>query len=237
MAIRGYAEMIVRNLPAGDERRTDAEEILKASDRAAGLTRQLLAFSRREVITQQAVALDHLVETMQTMLQRLIGPEIQIATEIWPDLTPVLADSTQLEQILVNLVINARDAMPKGGKITVELRNVELDKIGVAAHQACSRATTSRCRSATQEPAWMPTPCRGSSSRSSRRKMPARARASACDRLRIVQQNNGAIEVQSRVGHGTTFYIYLPRATDLGPAPIQPASMASGNENHSARRR
>ncbi len=124
MAIRGYAEMIAQNLPEGDERRTDAEEILKASDRAAGLTRQLLAFSRREVITQQAVALDHLVQTMQAMLQRLIGPEIQIVTEIWPDLTPVLADSTQLEQILVNLVINSRDAMPKGGKVTIELRNI-----------------------------------------------------------------------------------------------------------------
>ena len=71
---------------------------------------------------------------MQNMLQRLIGPEIQISTEVWPDLTPVLADTTQVEQILVNLVINARDAMPGGGKISIELRNIELDKIGVAAH-------------------------------------------------------------------------------------------------------
>ena len=134
MAIHGYAEMLVQNLDDGDERRSDAEEILKAADRAAGLTRQLLAFSRRQVITQQAVALDQLVEGMQKMLQRLIGPEIQISTEFWPDLTPVLADSTQVEQILVNLVINARDAMPGGGKIAIELRNIELDKIGVAAH-------------------------------------------------------------------------------------------------------
>ena len=134
MAIHGYAEMLVQNLDEGDERRSDAEEILKAAERAAGLTRQLLAFGRRQVITQQAVALDQLVEGMRNMLQRVIGPEMQIATEIWPDLTPVLADSTQVEQILMNLVINARDAMPGGGRITIELRNIELDKIGVAAH-------------------------------------------------------------------------------------------------------
>jgi C4-dicarboxylate-specific signal transduction histidine kinase len=113
MAIHGYAEMLVQNLEQGDDRRTDAEEIIKAADRAAGLTRQLLAFSRRQVITQQAVALDKLVESTQKMLQRLIGPEIRIHTNIWPDLTPVLADSTQVEQILINLVINARDAIPQ----------------------------------------------------------------------------------------------------------------------------
>ena len=90
MAIHGYAEMLVQSLEAGDERRTDAEEIIKAAERAAGLTRQLLAFSSRQVITQQAVALDHLVESMQNMLQRVIGPDIQIATNVWPDLTPVL---------------------------------------------------------------------------------------------------------------------------------------------------
>ena len=232
MAIRGYAEMIVRNLPAGDERRTDAEEILKASDRAAGLTRQLLAFSRREVITQQAVALDHLVETMQTMLQRLIGPEIQIATEIWPDLTPVLGDSTQLEQILVNLVINARDAMPKGGKITVELRNVELDKIGVAAHPGLQPGDyVEMSVSDTGTGMDADTMSRIFEPFFTTKDAGKGTGLGLATVYGIVQQNNGAIEVQSRVGHGTTFYIYLPRATDLGkPAPIQPATMASGNE-------
>src|SRR5688572_33201276 len=132
MAIHGYAEMLIHNLAPGDERRTDAEEIVKAADRAAGLTRQLLAFSSRQVISQQAVALDQLVQTMQNMLQRLIGPEIQISTEVWPDLTPVLADTTQVEQILVNLVINPRDAMPGVGKITIDLRDLDVEKIGVA---------------------------------------------------------------------------------------------------------
>ena len=177
MAIHGYAEMLIHNLAPGDERRTDAEEIVKAADRAAGLTRQLLAFSSRQVITQQAVALDQLVQNMQNMLQRLIGPEIQISTEVWPDLTPVLADTTQVEQILVNLVINARDAMPGGGKITHRAaeRRARQDRRG-GASRACSPATTSRCRSPTPARAWTRKRCRGSSSRSSRRRKTARAR-------------------------------------------------------------
>src|ERR1700730_17840734 len=98
-------------LPEGDERRADAEEILKAADRAAGLTRQLLAFSRRQVFTQEALALDTLVNGMKNMLQRLIGEDIELTMEIWPGLAPVMGDRTQVEQILVNLIVNARDAM------------------------------------------------------------------------------------------------------------------------------
>ena len=232
MAIHGYAEMLVQNLEEGDERRADAEEIIKAADRAAGLTRQLLAFSRRQVITQQAVALDKLVEGMQKMLQRLIGPEIKIHTEIWPDLTPVLADSTQVEQILVNLVINARDAMPGGGTIAIELRNIELDRLGVAAHPSLQpgdyvemvvsdTGTGMDAETVTRifEPFF--TTKEG-------RKGTGLGLATVYG---IVQQNGGAIEVHSRVGHGTTFYIYLPRATDLGkPAPMQMGPVTTGSE-------
>jgi PAS domain S-box-containing protein len=233
MAIHGYAEMLVLNLDEGDERRADAEEIIKAADRAAGLTRQLLAFSRRQVITQQAIALDHLVESMRNMLQRLIGSEIQIKTEVWPDLTPVLADRTQVEQILVNLIINARDAMPeKGGSIAIELRNVELDKIGVAAHPGLQpgdyvemaisdngSGMDSETASRIFEPFF--TTKEGSKGTG----------LGLATVYGIVQQSNGAIEVQSRLGHGTAFYIYLPRAVDLGkPAPIKPATSMTGTE-------
>jgi PAS domain S-box-containing protein len=232
MAIHGYGEMLVQNLAEGDERRTDAEEIVKAADRAAGLTRQLLAFSSRQVITQHAVALDHIVQNMQNMLQRLIGPEIQIVTEVWPDLTPVLADTTQVEQILVNLVINARDAMPRGGKIAIELRNIELDKIGVGAHPGLQpgdyvemsvsdtgSGMDAETRSRIFEP-FFTTKANGKGTG-----------LGLATVYGIVQQNNGAIEVQSRVGHGTTFYIYLPRATDLGkPAPIAAAVSGGGHE-------
>ena len=226
MAIHGYAEMLIHNLAPGDERRTDAEEIVKAADRAAGLTRQLLAFSSRQVITQQAVALDQLVQNMQNMLQRLIGPEIQIHAEVWPDLTPVLADTTQVEQILVNLVINARDAMPGGGKITIELRNIEIDKIGVAAHPGLQPGdyvemsitdTGSGMDTETMSRIFEPFFTTKENGKGTG--------LGLATVYGIVQQNNGAIEVHSRVGHGTTFYIYLPRATDLGkPAPMLPGA-------------
>ncbi len=116
MAIQGYAELMLHGLPDGDPHRSEVEEILKASDRAAGLTRQLLAFSRRQVITQQPVPLDQLVDGTEKMLRRLIGEDVTLEMHVWPGLTPVLADRTQLEQILVNLVVNARDAMPEGGR-------------------------------------------------------------------------------------------------------------------------
>ena len=232
MAIHGYAEMLVHNLAQGDERRTDAEEIVKAADRAAGLTRQLLAFSSRQVITQQAVALDQLVQNMQNMLQRVIGPEIQISTEVWPDLTPVLADTTQVEQILVNLVINARDAMPRGGKIAIELRNIELDKIGVAAHPSLQPGdyvemsvsdTGTGMDTETLSRIFEPFFTTKDSGKGTG--------LGLATVYGIVQQNNGAIEVQSRVGHGTTFHIYLPRATDLGkPAPMVAAGTGAGSE-------
>jgi PAS domain S-box-containing protein len=232
MAIRGYAEILAEGFPEGDERREDAEEILKASDRAAGLTRQLLAFSRRQVLTQQALALDQIVEGMQSMLQRLIGENIKILTEVWPDLTPVLADRTQLEQILVNLVVNARDAMPDGGKIMIELRNVEFDNIGVAAHPGLRPGdyvemsvsdTGSGMDAETAARIFEPFFTTKDASKGTG--------LGLATVYGIVQQSDGAIEVQSKVGHGTTFYIYLPRATDLGkPAPAKPSVPASGSE-------
>ena len=232
MAIHGYGEMLVQNLEEGDERRADAEEIIKAAERAAGLTRQLLAFSSRQVITQQAIALDQLVQNMQNMLQRVIGPDIQMSTNVWPDLTPVLADTTQVEQILMNLIINARDAMPGGGKIAIELRNIELDKIGVAAHpslQPGDYVEMSVSDSGTGMDA--DTLSRIFEPFFTTKETGKGTGLGLATVYGIVQQNNGSIEVQSRIGHGTTFYIYLPRATDLGkPAPIIPASTKGGNE-------
>ncbi len=232
MAIHGYAEMLVESLNEGDERRSDAQEILKAADRAAGLTRQLLAFSRRQVITQHAVALDQLVEGMQKMLQRLIGPEIEILTEFWPDLTPALADSTQVEQILVNLVINARDAMPSGGKIRIELRNIELDKIGVAAHPGLQPGEyVEMAVSDTGSGMDADTAARIFEPFFTTKEGGKGTGLGLATVYGIVQQNSGGIEVQSRIGYGTTFYIYLPRAEDLGKAaPIKPVVPTVGTE-------
>jgi len=232
MAIQGYAELLVQTLPEGDERRQDAEEILKAAERAAGLTKQLLAFSRRQVITQQAVALDQLVDSTRNMLQRLIGEDIQLVTHVWPGLTPVLADRTQLEQILINLIVNARDAMPAGGTISIELRNIELDSVGVVAHpglqpddyvEMAVSDTGTGMDAATAAHIFEPffTTKEGGKGTG----------LGLATVYGIVQQSGGAIEVQSQIGHGTTFYIYLPCATDLGkpaaPRPVKPATKGS----------
>ena len=232
MAIRGYSELLVQSLADDEEKRADAEEILKASDRAAGLTRQLLAFSRRQVITQEALALDTLVEGMNNMLRRLIGEDIQLATEIWPGLTPVLADRTQIEQILVNLIVNARDAMPGGGKITIELRNIELDSVGVVAHPGLTPGDyVEMAVSDTGNGMDADTASRIFEPFFTTKEGGKGTGLGLATVYGIAQQSGGAIEVQSAVGHGTTFYIYLPRATDLGkPAPARSMSSEGGGE-------
>jgi hypothetical protein len=231
MAIRGYAELLVLGL-ADAEHKADAEEIVKAADRAGGLTRQLLAFSRRQVITPEALALDALVEGMNNMLRRLIGENIQLVTQIWPGLEPVLADRTQIEQILVNLIVNARDAMPGGGKITIELRNIELDGIGVAAHPGLQAGdyvemavgdTGGGMDADTASRIFEPFFTTKESGKGTG--------LGLATVYGIAQQSGGSIEVQSTLGRGTTFYIYLPRATDSEkPAESQTAVAAGGGE-------
>jgi CheY-like chemotaxis protein len=232
MAIRGYAELLVQDLEEGDQHRADAEEILRAADRAAGLTRQLLAFSRRQVITQQAVALDQVVESMQNMLQRLIGENITFETEVWPGLTPVLADRTQIEQILVNLVVNARDAISGSGQIAIELRNIELDAIGVAAHPGLKPGTyVEMALSDTGSGMDAETAAKIFEPFFTTKEDGKGTGLGLATVYGIVQQNGGAVEVQSKVGHGTTFYIYLPVAADFGkPAAPRPAMVSGGSE-------
>src|SRR6185369_12854600 len=110
-----------------DRRRSDVEEITKAADRAASLTRQLLAFSRSQVLRSTLVDLNQLVAGVSEMLRRLIGEQIALDVVAAPDLALVLADPGQLEQVVINLAVNARDAMEKGGRLTLETANVELN--------------------------------------------------------------------------------------------------------------
>src|SRR5262249_53299398 len=104
------------------------EQIMKAGERAAGLTRQLLAFSRRQVLQPKAVEVNKLVTSLSSMLQRLIGEDIDLRLVLRPEVGRVNADPGQIEQVLMNLVVNARDAMPKGGTLTIETANVTLDE-------------------------------------------------------------------------------------------------------------
>ncbi len=127
-AIGGYTDLLLADLAPDDKRRRDVEEIHRAADRAAALTHQLLAFSRRQVLQPKVISLNALVPDIEKMLRRLIGENILFATVLHPQLGNVRADPGQLEQVIVNLAVNARDAMPNGGRLTIETRNVELDE-------------------------------------------------------------------------------------------------------------
>jgi CheY-like chemotaxis protein len=126
--ISGYSQLILNALAPGDPNHYSAEQILKAGERAATLTQQLLAFSRPQVLQPRVLDLNKLVTSLSTLLRRLIGEDVDLQLDLRADLGRVSADAGQIEQVLMNLVVNARDAMPKGGTLTIETANVELDE-------------------------------------------------------------------------------------------------------------
>jgi PAS domain S-box-containing protein len=125
--VLGLSEFLLRDLPRGDRRHEDVSEISRAADRAANITRQLLAFSRQQVMQPRPLDISAVVQGTHGMLSRMLGPSHQMRLDLAPMLSSVRADPNQLEQVLLNLVLNARDAMPSGGTITVETRSVMLD--------------------------------------------------------------------------------------------------------------
>jgi signal transduction histidine kinase len=133
-AISGYSDLLLHRLPDYSTLRRDVEEIRKAGDRAAALTRQLLAFSRRQVLQPKVLDLNIVVTTMEQMLRRLIGEDIDLSTELSPSLSRVKADPGQIEQVIVNLAVNARDAMPDGGRIIIATADAELSPACAVAH-------------------------------------------------------------------------------------------------------
>ncbi|MGC8836857.1 MAG: PAS domain S-box protein [Anaerolineae bacterium] len=133
-AIGGYAHLLRESLGKDDPRRKDAEEILAATDRASSLTRQLLAFSRRQILRPEVLNLNTVVADMEKMLRRLIGEDIALVTALAEDLGHVEADRSQVEQVILNLAVNAREAMPRGGTLTIETANVFLDEAYARRH-------------------------------------------------------------------------------------------------------
>ena len=132
--ILGFGEIIQRKLLPGDPLKKNVEEILKAGRRSADLTRQLLAFSRRQTLQPEVLDLNKVVRNIEKMLRRLIGEDIELELSLSKDLDLVKVDSGQIEQVIVNLVVNARDAMPRGGRLLVETQQVELDETDARHH-------------------------------------------------------------------------------------------------------
>lgn len=221
--IISYAQFAMDQLPEPDPVRKDIKEIHDAGRRAADLTRQLLAFSRQQILEPQVISLNGVLDGMEKLLRRLLGENIAIDVRRAPDLGTVVADPGQMEQVIVNLAVNARDAMPSGGKLTMETGNVTVDEEYAERHVSVTpgryvllSVTDTGCgmSAETRERIFEPfftTKEKG--------KGTGLGLATAYG---IVKQSGGNIWVYSEPGRGTTFKIYLPRV-DIEAAEIRKA--------------
>jgi PAS domain S-box-containing protein len=214
-AIMLHSDLMRRQLTVGDPILRRVDEIRKASDRAASLTHQLLAFSRKQVLQPKVLDLNITVAEMNRMLQRLIGEDIELHPVLEPNLGHVKADPSQIEQVIMNLVVNARDAMPKGGKLILETKNVYLDEVFSKHHQPIQPGryvrldvTDSGCGMDAETLARIFEPFFTT-------KEQGKGTGLGLSMVYgIIQQSGGNIWVRSEPDKGTTFNIFLPRIDD-----------------------
>jgi hypothetical protein len=217
--ITGYSQIVLSSLPDHDGNRPAVEQILKASERAASLTRQLLAFSRRQKVQPKIIDLNALVQSMTTMLRRLIGEDVELHVGLGQNVGRVSADPGQIEQVIMNLAVNSRDAMPEGGSLTIETGNVDLDEeyaldhVGVKTGPYVLFAVSdngSGMDRETQDRLFEPF---------FTTKAPGRGTGLGMSTVfGIIKQSNGNLEVYSEPGKGTSVKVYLPRVQDEGSA-------------------
>jgi two-component system, cell cycle sensor histidine kinase and response regulator CckA len=213
--ITGFCSLAMRGLTSEDPLFGNLEQIKKAGDRATSLTRQLLAFSRKQVLQPKVLSLDTVVADMEKMLRRIIGENIDLRAVLEPTLGNVNADPGQIEQIILNLVVNARDSMPNGGKLTIETDNVYLDEEYVRNHVGAQlghhvmlavsdtgHGMDKKTRARIFEPFF------------TTKELGKGTGLGLSTVYGIVKQSGGNIWVYSEVGRGTTFKIYLPRVRD-----------------------
>jgi PAS domain S-box-containing protein len=221
--VSGYCEMILTTPGLQPDLRESAEAIRDAGERASALTRQLLGFSRQTILQPQVLDLNLAIHESAKLLRRLLGEDISLTTALAPDLSRVKVDPSHLDQVLINLAINARDAMPRGGRIAVETDNVMLDSTATGTHLDCKPGSYVRL-------VLTDTGCGMTQAVMARifepfftTKEPGKGTGLGLAMVfGIVRQSGGWIEVDSKPGHGTTFRIYLPAADASSPAMAVP---------------
>jgi signal transduction histidine kinase/CheY-like chemotaxis protein len=232
--ITGYGELMRRQIPEDHPARPRLEEVLKAAERAAGLTRQLLAFSRQQLMQPRVLDLNARLRNLGTMLERIVGEDVEIEVRADPNLGAVKADPTQIDQVVMNLVVNARDAMPTGGHLTIEMANADFDEAYAGSHPPAQAGHFVMIAvsddglgmdAETQKHVFEPffttkEPGEGSG-------------LGLATVYGIVKQSGGYVWVYSEPGRGTTFKIYLPRVEEQAEAedaaPVT-AATAGGQE-------
>jgi PAS domain S-box-containing protein len=228
-AILGFSRIVQEDLPAGDLHRANVRAIEEAAERATGLVRQLLAFSRQQVLRPQVLDLGHVIHSLTPMLRRLIGEDVVIRIPETTGLWSIEADRGQLEQVLVNLVVNARDAMPTGGNLTIEMANVDLDTDYAATHAEVTPGphvllavsdTGSGMDAETARRIFEPF--------FTTKEVGRGTGLGLATVYGIVRQSGGHIWVYSEPSRGTTFRLYFPRTIEAVSAqPVEPPRPAS----------
>jgi PAS domain S-box-containing protein len=228
MVISGYAEVMLAKLNLEDPLHEKARSIQQASDRATTLTRQLLAFSRKQLLELKVVDVNAIVSDMERLLQPLIGENVELTTRLAPDAGHTRADAGQLEQVLMNLVVNAKDAMPNGGKITVQTQNVTLDE-DHRRGQTFIRPGNYLMLSVSDNGTGMD---KETQSRIFEPFFTTKEKGKGTGLglstvYGIVKQTGGYVIVQSEEGRGTTFHIYLPRVEEPAEKHAVPVARAA----------
>ena len=220
--ILGYCELLLKNTPASDERHLDLQEIQRSGERAATLTRQLLAFSRKQMLMPRVHDLNDIIANLSRMLTRVLGENVHLALELAPDLKRLKVDAGQMEQVLTNLAINARDAMPNGGQLSIRTLNTVLSEADLPLHPE-GRVGPFACLCVSDNGTGMPREVRAHIFEPffTTKEKGKGTGLGLSTVYGIIKQHDGWITVYSEPGQGTTFRLYLPVIEEAVPVATE----------------